>query len=102
MIPLPQEGRSAGDVLVAMADLREHDARWREGRTWSLVFHAGDEIADLPKQAYTMFFSETGLNPMAFPSLKRFEAAGVAMTADLLGGAEETVGNMTSGGPRAD
>lgn len=45
-----------------------------------------------------MFFSENGLNPMVFPSLKRFEAKVVAMTADLLGGDEETVGNMTSGG----
>ena len=81
-----------------MEDLREHDARWREGRTWSLVFHAGDEITDLLKDAYTMFFSENGLNPMAFPSLKRFEAEVVAMTAALLGGDDETVGNMTSGG----
>ncbi len=98
MIALPQKGKTAENVLSAMADLRENDARWREGRTWSLVFHAGDEIADLLKQAYTMFFSENGLNPMAFPSLKRFEAEVVAMTADLLGGDQETVGNMTSGG----
>jgi glutamate/tyrosine decarboxylase-like PLP-dependent enzyme len=88
----------AGDVLAAMADLREHDANWREGKTWSLVFHAGDEITDLLKEAYTMFFSENGLNPMAFPSLKRFEAEVVAMTAQLLGGDDGTVGNMTSGG----
>jgi glutamate/tyrosine decarboxylase-like PLP-dependent enzyme len=81
-----------------MADLRENDARWQEGRTWSLVFHAGDEITDLLKEAYTMFFCENGLNPMAFPSLKRFEAEVVAMAADLLGGDDETVGNMTSGG----
>jgi len=45
-----------------------------------------------------MVFSENGLNTMVFPSLKRFEAKVVAMTVDLLGGDEETVGNMTSGG----
>jgi glutamate/tyrosine decarboxylase-like PLP-dependent enzyme len=35
---------------------------------------------------------------MAFPSLKRFEAEVVAMTASLLGGDEKAAGNMTSGG----
>jgi glutamate/tyrosine decarboxylase-like PLP-dependent enzyme len=45
-----------------------------------------------------MFFSENGLNPMAFPSLKKFEAEVVSMTASLLGGDSETAGNMTSGG----
>jgi glutamate/tyrosine decarboxylase-like PLP-dependent enzyme len=98
MMALPAEGRSAQDVLATMAALREHDANWREGRTWSLVFHAGDAITDLLKEAYTMFFSENGLNPMAFPSLKRFEAEVVAMTAGLLGGDAGSVGNMTSGG----
>jgi len=55
-------------------------------------------VTELLKEAYTMFFSENGLNPTAFPSLKKFEAEVVAMTASLLGGDEETVGNMTSGG----
>jgi sphinganine-1-phosphate aldolase len=98
MMALPPEGNPAASVLAEMAELRQHDAKWQEGRTWSLVFHAGDEITDLLKEAYTMFFSENGLNPMAFPSLRRFETEVVAMTADLLGGDEGTVGNMTSGG----
>ena len=35
---------------------------------------------------------------MAFPSLKKFEADVIAMTASLLGGDDETVGNLTTGG----
>jgi glutamate/tyrosine decarboxylase-like PLP-dependent enzyme len=98
MKALPQKRRPAESVLAAMSELRARDARWQEGKTWSLVYHAGDEVTDLLKEAYGLFFSENGLNPMAFPSLRRFEAEVVAMTAALLGGDDETVGNMTSGG----
>lgn len=95
---LPPEGRAAAAVLEAMDAAATDDARWREGRTMSLVFHPGDEICDLVKQAYTRFFSENALNPSAFPSLRRFENEVVAMTAQLLGGDRHVVGNMTSGG----
>jgi sphinganine-1-phosphate aldolase len=98
MMVFPDEKRPAGKVLAVMRSLREHDARWHEGKTWSLVFHGGEELTDFLKEAYALFFSENGLNPMAFPSLKKFEAEVVAMTADLLGGDGETAGNMTSGG----
>jgi glutamate/tyrosine decarboxylase-like PLP-dependent enzyme len=81
-----------------MRQAREHDAKWHEGRAWSLVFHAGDEVAELLKEAHTLFFSENGLNPTAFPSLRQFETEVVAMTASLLGGNDETAGNMTTGG----
>jgi glutamate/tyrosine decarboxylase-like PLP-dependent enzyme len=81
-----------------MRVLREQDAKWRDGKTWSLVYHVDDEITEFLKEAYGMFSAENGLNPMAFPSLKRFEAEVVAMTANLLGGDEEAAGNMTSGG----
>lgn len=98
MISLPAQKTSAEAVLAEMRKLREHDARWREGKTWSLVYQVDDDVTEFLKEAYTLFFSENGLNPMAFPSLKRFEAEVVAMTASLLGGTEETAGNMTSGG----
>jgi len=81
-----------------MRQAREHDAKWHEGRVWSLVYHADDQVTDLLKEAYSLFFSENGLNPMAFPSLRRFETEVVAMTAGLLGGDEETAGSMTAGG----
>ncbi len=95
---LPPSGRPRQEILAQMQALRQHDVKWREGRVWSLVFHAGDEISDFLKEAYGLFFSENGLNPTAFPSLRRFEAEVVAMTAGLLQGDGEVVGNMTSGG----
>lgn len=98
MKTFPSQRTPAADVLDTMRGARDHDARWKEGRAFSLVFFAGDEVLALVKEAYALFFSENGLNPMAFPSLKKFEAEVVAMTASLLGGDEETAGNMTSGG----
>lgn len=98
MIALPTKGHPAEEVLATMQQVREQDAKWHKGRTWSLVFDAGDEVTELLKEAYTMFFSENGLNPTAFPSLKKFETEVAAMMATLLGGDENTVGNMTSGG----
>ncbi len=98
MITLPAKKQDAGEVIAAMQAARDADARWQDGKTWSLVFHAGDEVTDLLKLAYALFFSENGLNPMAFPSLKKFEAEVVAMTSSLLGGDDQTVGNLTSGG----
>ena len=98
MITLPPKRTSAENVLATMRAARARDVRWREGKAWSLVFYSGDDVLALLQEAYTMFFSENGLNPMAFPSLKKFEAEVVAMTASLLGGDEGTAGNMTSGG----
>jgi glutamate/tyrosine decarboxylase-like PLP-dependent enzyme len=95
---MPEAGLPADEVLQAMEQLRDGDVRWRDGKAWSLVFHAGDEISQFLKQAYTMFFSENGLNPAAFPSLRRFEVDVVSMVGGLLGGDERVVGNMTSGG----
>ncbi len=95
---LPAKGGKKHEILGKMEAVREGDARWKEGRTFSLVFYPGDEILSLLKDAYTMFFSENGLNPTAFPSLKKFETEVVAMTANVLGGDSKVVGNMTSGG----
>jgi glutamate/tyrosine decarboxylase-like PLP-dependent enzyme len=98
MIRLPQQGTSAETVLDRMRRLRENDAKWNEGKTWSLVYHVDAQVTAFLKEAYSLFFAENGLNPMAFPSLRMFEAEVVAMTASVLGGSQETVGNMTSGG----
>lgn len=94
----PARGTPKAELMARLGELRARDADWRRGRTWSLVYFAGDEITGVLEEAYRLFFHENALNPMAFPSLRRLEAEVVAMTADLLGGGPEAVGNMTSGG----
>jgi sphinganine-1-phosphate aldolase len=97
-IPLPPHSQSKQAVLDTMKAARDHDVKWREGRVFSLVFNAGDEVSDMLKEAYDLYFSENGLNPTAFPSLKKFETEVVSMVASLLNGGDDVVGNMTTGG----
>jgi sphinganine-1-phosphate aldolase len=97
-LAFPAGRRSKDEVLADMRAARDHDVRWRNGRVFSLVYHAGEEVEDLLQEAFTLFFAENGLNPAAFPSLRKFETEVVAMSASLLGGDEQVVGTMTSGG----
>ena len=97
-ISLPQQSQAKQAVLDTMKAARDHDVKWREGRVFSLVFNAGDEVSDMLKEAYNLYFSENGLNPTAFPSLKKFETEVVSMVASLLNGDDDVVGNMTTGG----
>ena len=97
-VQLPQKGQTKETILEKMRLVRQKDINWQQGKAFSLVFHAGEEVTDLLKEAYAMFFSENGLNPAAFPSLRKFESEVVAMSASLLGGDANTSGSMTSGG----
>ncbi len=96
-VVLEKTGLSKDEVLARMRELGAGDADWRSGRTFSLVYHAGEETSRLLAEAYTLFMSENGLSPLAFPSLKRFEAEVLSIAADLLHG-PEAAGTMTSGG----
>ena len=95
---IPRVGREHGALLDEMQALRSEDARYKDGRTWSLVYYVDPAHHGFLEQAHNSFFSENGLNPMAFKSLKRMEAEVVQMTASMLNGPESAVGTMTSGG----
>ena len=70
-VQLPQKGQTKETILEKMRLVRQKDINWQQGKAFSLVFHAGEEVTDLLKEAYAMFFSENGLNPAAFPSLRK-------------------------------
>lgn len=94
---LPGVGKPRDELLAEMRAEQARDVDWRNGRIWSLVYFAGDDVAEVLKDAYTSFLYTNGLSSAAFPSLRKFESEVVAITAGLLNG-EEAVGNMTSGG----
>jgi glutamate/tyrosine decarboxylase-like PLP-dependent enzyme len=95
---MPSRGVPRDEILREMDELHTGDANWKAGRTWSLVYYAGEEHLEFLKAAYTKFFSENGLSPVAFPSLKKFESEVVSMTAGMLGDTGEVAGSMTTGG----
>ncbi len=95
---LPDRGKDPKEILKTMREFGRNDADYKSGRTWSLVYYLGEEHTNFLKKAHNLYFSENGLNPMAFKSLKRFESEVVRMTATMLSCDRNVVGTMTSGG----
>ncbi|MHA1732115.1 MAG: pyridoxal phosphate-dependent decarboxylase family protein [Promethearchaeota archaeon] len=97
-VTLPEKGLPYEEVLGQMKELRKGDARWQDGKVFSLVYHVSDEFDEFCHQAHLMYFHENALSPIAFPSLKQYEAEVVSMAVDLFGGDRRAMGTMTTGG----
>ena len=95
---MPTAGTEWEDLRQEMIDRGTGDAKWREGKTAVYVFNAGEDVAQVQKEAYTMYMSENGLGPLAFPSLKQMEDEVIGMGLSLLHAPEGAAGNITSGG----
>ena len=92
------QGRDWADLKQEMIDRGGDDAKWRDGKTAVYVFNAGEDVAQVQKEAYALYMSENGLGPLAFPSLKQMEDEVVGMGLSLLHGPEGSTGTITSGG----
>ncbi len=95
---IPAQGEAHNSLLERMAAFRTGDADYAGGRTWSMVYYAGDAHHDFLKKAHNLYMAGNALNPIAFKSLKRMESEVVQMTAGMLNGPATTVGTMTLGG----
>ncbi|HUF99434.1 MAG TPA: aspartate aminotransferase family protein [Ilumatobacter sp.] len=95
---LGQAGRPIDEVIEDLREKRGDDARWRDGRTFGLVFNGGHSVHEVAEQAAVMYLHENALNPFAFPSLMSIEREVVAWTAGLLHGPDGSAGFLTSGG----
>lgn len=95
---LPQTGMTHDEILSALRSFKAHDMDWRAGKVFAYVYQPDAGAEQVVKAAYMLYLSENGLDPTTFPSLARLESDVVRMLADLLGGDEQVVGNVTSGG----
>jgi sphinganine-1-phosphate aldolase len=95
---IPKTSRNYDEVLTEMSSKGSEDLDYKNGKSWSLVYYIDDDYYAFLKKAHNSYFSENGLNPMAFKSLKQMEAEVVSMTSAMLHGGEAAVGTMTSGG----
>lgn len=98
MHKMPEQGRGWPDLHSEMIERGSGDAKWRDGKTAVYVFNAGEDVAAVQKEAYTLYMSENGLGPLAFPSLKQMEEEVVGMGLSLLHAPEGAQGTITSGG----
>lgn len=94
----PEKGIEKEQLFRQMDEYRQRDLKWQEGRSFCLIYYPGKEKSEMIREAYNMFFTENALNPISFPSLKRFESEVVSMIGDLMHGDENITGSMTGGG----
>lgn len=95
---LPQQGRPVDEVIADLGAKRERDVRWRDGRTFGLVFDGGPGVQEAAERAALLYLHENALNTRAFPSLGEIQSEVVGWTADLLHGPDTAAGFLTSGG----
>lgn len=98
LLEIPEQGLGKDAIMERLQAMRGGDVQWRANRAFGLVYHHSEGHTDLIKSAYNAYFSENGLNPMAFKSLQRMEREVAVMTARMFHGDEAAVGCMTSGG----
>jgi glutamate/tyrosine decarboxylase-like PLP-dependent enzyme len=95
---LPQAGVPWAELEPQLEAAKANDVAWRSGRAPAFIHFAGDDVLDVAKRAYQMYFSENGLGLRAFGSLAKFESEVVAMGLSLLHGGPDARGAMTTGG----
>jgi glutamate/tyrosine decarboxylase-like PLP-dependent enzyme len=89
---------AAATILKELAAIKAGDVNWQDGKLFSLAFKSDDTAMHLAEDAYRMFMWENALDPIAFPSLMKFEKEIIGFAVEHLGGDAETVGTFTSGG----
>ena len=94
----PRTGLDRAGVRAYLSEAREGDVDWRAGKITGLVYFAGDDVVEVARDAYNMFFVENAIHPRAWPSLERLESEVVGMTSELLHGGDGAAGSMSSGG----
>ena len=97
---LPNEGRSTEDILQEMKTyINLEDKQWEEGYISGAVYHGEREHLKCQNEALAMYSLSNPLHPEIWPSLRKFEAEIISMTASFLNGGDKNVcGAITSGG----
>jgi sphinganine-1-phosphate aldolase len=97
-LAIPATGTAWPELERQLEAAKAHDVAWRSGRSPAFIHFAGDDVLEVAKRAYQMYFSENGLGLRAFGSLAKFESEVVAMGLSLLHGSADARGAMTTGG----
>ncbi|KIG15114.1 Sphingosine-1-phosphate lyase [Enhygromyxa salina] len=101
---LPEQGRSRDEVLAQMRAMSERESsRWEDGFVSGAVYHGDPEHRQFLEQAYAIHSQTNPLHSDLWPSVTKYEAEIVAMTADMLGAKQagasaEVCGTVSSGG----
>ncbi|MFP6654521.1 MAG: aminotransferase class V-fold PLP-dependent enzyme [Myxococcota bacterium] len=99
---LPERGEDWETIRECLTAFGEKDVDWRNKKSAVYVFHPGEDVLEVAKQAYALYQSENALGPAAFPSLRKMEEDVIGIALDLFhcpeSATEKGAGNITSGG----
>ena len=75
---LPQEGRTAEDILNQLQEfVKLEEPKWRDGNVSGGIYSGESELIALMGQATTLYGITNPLHPDIFPSLMKFEVGSV-------------------------
>ena len=99
---IPMDGKQMDAILDNMAALqtRETDG-WKDGYVSGAVYHGDTAHIDFLNKVYALHSQTNPLHADVWPSISKYEAEIVAMTAGMLGGnqaGDEICGTLSSGG----
>ena len=100
---MPPKGRDRADILDEMRAMRaDEESRWADGFASGSVYHGDPDHIAFLNEAYAINSQANPLHADLWPSVVKFEAEIVAMTADMVGGGPDGVdtvcGSVSSGG----
>ena len=100
---LPPEPMSRSDVLAEMLETQTQEtARWKDGYVSGAVYHGDPEHIAFLNEAYAITSQTNPLHSDLWPSIAKYEAEIVSMTANMLGACNasnaEVCGAVSSGG----
>jgi glutamate/tyrosine decarboxylase-like PLP-dependent enzyme len=101
---LPVDGVPRDDLLEQMRSLQQIESeRWRDGYVSGAVYHGDGEHIAFLNEVYAIHSQTNPLHSDLWPSVVKYEAEIVSMTAQMLGAAhvgedDEVCGTVTSGG----
>ncbi len=99
---IPDRGRARDEVMTRLQRLEANEtARWQEGYASGAVYHGDPDHIDFLSRVYALYSQANPLHADLWPSITKFEAEIVAMTADMLGARrapDPVCGTLSSGG----
>lgn len=99
---LPAQGIARSEIKAMMAELAARESeRWREGLVSGTVYHGQPEHIDFLNEIYALNSQTNPLHSDIFPSIVKYEAEIISMTAHMLGAGQtpdEICGSVSSGG----
>ncbi len=101
---LPAKGRPRDEIIAMMQRIKgKEEPKWRKGFVSGAVYHGDAAHVEFLNRAYAVNSQSNPLHADVWPSIAKYEAEIVSMTARMLGagpggGEEEVCGTVTSGG----